>query len=405
MKIAEGILMQMKGIRKSQRKFMMVLFNTILSMSGRVNFANLSRYSAYNEKSYSRNFQALFDFVKFNALTIEQVYDPSHEYILASDASFIPKSGKTTYGLGKFWNGVQSRHMKGLEISNFALVDVTSKTAYTLTVDQVPPSFQEPGQSAIDFFLSQLNELAQRQLPIKLPHHLAVDGVYSKQKFVDGSLKSGIDVIGKLRKDANLRYLYQPPKHQKRTPGRPRSFDGKINCKSPDLSKFHCEGYLHEQLCLYSCIVYSITLRRRIKLLYLRQMPKSGKITYALLFSTDLKLDAMSIYRYYTARFQIEFIFRDAKQHTGLTHCQARSKNSLKFHFNMSLSLLNLARIEHQLETPNWFNLPFSMASYKRRHANELMLKLFLSKLDIDPNMQKIQHIYHKLRNFGVIAA
>lgn len=405
MKIAEGILRQIKGIRKSQRKFLMILFNTVLSMSGRVNFANLSRYSAYNEKSYSRNFRRFFDFTEFNALAIEHVYDSSHEYILATDASFIPKSGKSTFGLGTFWNGVQSRHMKGLEISNFALIDVTSKTAYSLTVDQVPPSFQNPGESAIDFFLWQLNELAKSQLPIKLPNHIAVDGFYSKQKFVDGSLKVGIDVIGKLRKDANLRYLYQPPKCPKKKPGRPRQYDGKINCKSVDLSRFELEGHLNEQLSLYSCIVYSISLKRKIKLLYLRHTAKSGKITYALLFSTDLNLDAMTIYRYYTARFQIEFIFRDAKQHTGLTHCQARSKESLKFHFNMSLSLLNLARIEHQLEHPNWLNLPFSMASYKRRHANELMLKLFLSKLDIDPNLQKIQNIYHELRNFGVIAA
>ena len=56
MKLTEDILMQMNGIRKSQKDFLVTLFNTILSMSGRVNFSNLSRYSDYSEKTYSRNF-------------------------------------------------------------------------------------------------------------------------------------------------------------------------------------------------------------------------------------------------------------------------------------------------------------------------------------------------------------
>jgi hypothetical protein len=32
------------------------------------------------------------------------------------DASFVPKSGKHTYGLDRFWNGSHSRAEKGLEI-------------------------------------------------------------------------------------------------------------------------------------------------------------------------------------------------------------------------------------------------------------------------------------------------
>ena len=46
---------------------------------------------------------------------------------------------------------------------------------------------------------------------------------------------------------------------------------------------------------------------------------------YALLFSTDLTLDALAIVKYYKARFQIEFVIRDAKQYTGLMDSQARN--------------------------------------------------------------------------------
>jgi len=371
-------------------------------MSGRVNFSNLSRYSDYSEKTYSRNFRRSFDFTQFNSLAIKQVYDPCGEYILAGDASFIPKSGKHTYGLGKFWNGVQSRNMKGLELSNLAMIDLNGKTAYSLSVDQVPPSAQD--ETAIDFFLSQLKSLKQRQLPIPLPDKLAVDGAYAKVRFVDGAVNLGFTVISKLRKDANLRYLYKTPKDGKHKPGRPRQYAGKIHWKSPDFSKLPFAHRINEQLCLYSAVVYSVALKRNIKLVYIEHTAKSGKRSYLLLFSTDITMSAEAIYRYYTARFQIEFIFRDAKQFTGLTHCQARGKASLHFHFNMSLALLNLARIQHRLVNNNRQE-NFSMASYRRQCANKMILQLVFSKLDIDPNLPKIQQMYQKLINYGAIAA
>jgi hypothetical protein len=68
-----------------------------------------------------------------------------------------------------------------------------------------------------------------------------------------------------------------------------------------------------------------------------------------LLFSTHLELDAKQILTYYKARFQIEFIFRDAKQFTGLTDAQTRDPKKLDFHFNASLSALNLAKYDDQL--------------------------------------------------------
>jgi len=49
--------------------------------------------------------------------------------------------------------------------------------------------------------------------------------------------------------------------------------------------------------------------------------------------------------KYYQLRFQIEFLFRDAKQFAGLNHCQARNQHKLDFHFNMSLAAVNLAKV------------------------------------------------------------
>jgi hypothetical protein len=58
-------------------------------------------------------------------------------------------------------------------------------------------------------------------------------------------------------------------------------------------------------------------------------------------FSTDLEQYGEKIVRYYRSRFQIEFLYRDAKQFTELTSCQARSENKLDFHFNAALTSIN----------------------------------------------------------------
>jgi IS4 transposase len=66
---------------------------------------------------------------------------------------------------------------------------------------------------------------------------------------------------------------------------------------------------------------------------------------------------------YYRSRFQIEFLYRDAKQHCGLTDCQARSKNKLDFHFNAALTTVNLAKM-HWLATKKSDSEPFSMNNF-----------------------------------------
>jgi hypothetical protein len=50
MNIIESILQQMPGISQPQKKFLVILFSTILLIYGKVNFTNLSRYSSLSEK-------------------------------------------------------------------------------------------------------------------------------------------------------------------------------------------------------------------------------------------------------------------------------------------------------------------------------------------------------------------
>src|SRR5499427_7281732 len=119
MTLVHDILKQMPGLGQPQRKFLATLFVTILVLRGRVNFRNLSRYCDYSERTIARQFREPFDWPDFHQRVL----------ITAHDASFIPKSGKQTFGLGHFFNGCASRAERALEIATLAVVDVTRRCA------------------------------------------------------------------------------------------------------------------------------------------------------------------------------------------------------------------------------------------------------------------------------------
>ena len=168
MTIVSDILKRMPVVRQPQRKFLSVLFATILALRGRVTGRNLSRYCEYCERTIARQFRASFDWPEFHHRVLTAALDPHSELISAQDASFIPKSGKQTFGLGYFFNGCASRAEPGLEISTLAVVDVTRRCAFTLAVAQTPPGKAErqPGKRAdetrMDFYQQQLHDQRHR---------------------------------------------------------------------------------------------------------------------------------------------------------------------------------------------------------------------------------------------------
>jgi hypothetical protein len=354
----------------------------------------MSRFGRYSEKSYRLHFEQEFDFCTFNKTLIER--HCSKHRIIAGDCSYIPKSGTETPHLGKFWSGCASKPLKGLEISSLAVIDVENNTAMHLECKQTPAELKD-NDTRMDFYLQQVIE---RKNELKeLADYIVNDGAYAKIKYVDGIVQeTDLHVISKLRKDADLRYLYTGPK--RKSSGRPKTYDGKINCKNPDKSRFHL-CYQDDDVNIWSATVNSKSLKRNIRIAYIENRKGTG---YVILFSTDLTLDAHLIYKYYKARYQIEFLFRDAKQYTGLTHCQARSENKLYFHFNISLTSVSVAKAQYYL-TEDGQKRPFSMADIKTFHFNKLFLERFLERSAIDQSCPKIAEAYKELLDFGKIAA
>ncbi len=116
-----------KVASKVQKRFLSILFSTIIVICGKVNFTNLSRYSEITERTYRRQFSRSYNFIKGNAEIIGKAILPTARQIIATDCSFIKKSGKATYGIEYFYNGSAGKAEKGLEVSVIAVVNVDSK--------------------------------------------------------------------------------------------------------------------------------------------------------------------------------------------------------------------------------------------------------------------------------------
>ena len=109
MRLLQNVLHSLKKTKKPQYKFVTHLLGLMLMLPGHATFRNMSRYSPYHERTFSRWYARDFDWVSLNQAAITEAVPPEHDQALVMDASFVPKSGKHTYGLDRFWNGSHSR--------------------------------------------------------------------------------------------------------------------------------------------------------------------------------------------------------------------------------------------------------------------------------------------------------
>jgi DDE superfamily endonuclease len=271
----------MPGISQPQKKFLITLFSTILLVYGKVNFTNLSRYSCLSEKTYRRHFLKSFNFPQFNQCFLEKALNPEHTVIAVIDCSFLRKSGQKTDGKAYFYNGVAGKSEQGLEISVISMVEIETRLSYSLSVQQTPSRPQikslkklpqkpknswskktrkkqesqssTPDITRVDDYAKHLKN-TRCSFPTSV-RYLVADGYYYRSKFWEAVRELNLDFIGKLRVDANLRYLYTGEQNKL---GAPRKYDGKVDCQY--LSRLKFVKQIKPGVSLYTLVVWSCCL-------------------------------------------------------------------------------------------------------------------------------------------------
>lgn len=411
MKILEQALNKINLINKKQRDFFIILIQGLIGSVGKKTFRNLARYMQITEHTFSRQMAKAFDFIGLNTAMIKAAKDDGDVLIAAQDASFISKSGKKTHGIDFFWNGCASKAEKGLEIDVIAAVKINGdkKEGFTISAEQSPANpipkserkKKKPTEltelTKIDFYLNHVRKAASKILELGIKY-IAVDAFLAKNKYVNGVVELGLHVISKMRKDAQLFRVYDGPQKAR---GRRKKFD-KSKISFEDFKDSSVVKIDDEQVELRSCIVYSVSLKRLIKAVWVKKIIDANKYGEAFLFSTDTEMDTLRIYQFYVARFQIEFIFRDAKGFTGLTDCQSRDARRLHYHFNASLTALNIAKLQdNELQKKAEVRHPFSMANWARKYHVDIIINRFISMFGLDQTLIKLHPGYNDMLTFG----
>jgi hypothetical protein len=299
------------------------------------------------------------------------------------DCTFVPKSGTESYGIGRFFSSAAGRSERGQEVSILGVVATKSREAFGVDATQTPaglsgsPSSEENSSaeySSVDFYIEQIQDLQGPLAEMGVSFWVG-DGFYAKRKVFSAVTEMGGDLITRLRSDANLRYLYTGP--WKEGPGAPKLYDGKINFDCPDQieDRFEEIGRLPDRthVEIWTTVANSPHFKRNLRIVLLRNLQTDRTL---LLCSTDTEQEAEEVVRYYRLRYQIEFVIRDAKQHTGPTHCQARSQEKIDFHLNMSVAGVNLLRLMAGKAT-------CSLRTYRRLAYNRFLTGRLFSELGL----------------------
>ncbi len=394
--LTSAILREMPDINKWQRDFFQHHLGLFLSLRGRYNYLNFARYGQKNELTYRNHHKSGFDFRTFNPLLIEKNSSPRR--MIAFDPSYISKSGKCTPGVGYFWSGSAGRAKWGLELCGFAAVDIDANTALHYFAAQ---TVLEEGQGLMDFYCGLLRQKAPELL--KMSPYLGVDAFFSKKSFVDTAIESGLHLITRLRDDAVLHYCPPPKKEGQR--GRPKKYGDRFSARHPDTGQLPCIAQTEERR-IYGGTAYVKSLKRMVKVALVHELKEDGTLKSVKIFiCTDLQFPAQDIWPWYKSRFQIEFLYRDAKQHTGLEDTQSRHPKALEYHFNMALTAVSVAKVVHHLSIDKSIRGSFSMADVKTQYFNELVVNRVFDVFANFPNVTKSHPAIKKLYQLGKIAS
>ncbi len=381
-------------LTKSFKSFIVETFILYLVIPGRINFLQLGRYGDSCEGRFRRNYSADFDWLSYN-LSISRKILTGDRKAIAIDPSFITKSGKQTPWVGYFWSGCAGAVKRGLEILGIGLIDVDNKDCLSLQAIQTPDSttLESRDKTLMDWYVAVLERFKDKLLAVT--SYMVADAYFSKSNFVLKLQGMGFHLVSRLRDDAVLFYptLDQPTGKR----GRPKQYDGRIQMEHPDWSRMQKMDITLDQGELYSMVAYCRALKQLVRLVIWFSKDKKK---WKLYFSTNCSMSGKDVIEYYRTRFQIEFCFRDAKQFTGLNHCQARDVDKLSFHFNASLTCVNQAKA-----LTKEMGIPFSMTSIKTMMHNAFMLQRFIRVSGIRPNKILNDKLIKELIEFAAVAA
>lgn len=370
------------GNKAVRRRILQTLFPLLLTLPWRANFKQMARWSKRNAGTIHNWLSADLELIDFQRSMIDK--HGSGNYCTLFDPSYLPKSGKCTPGLGRYWSGQAGAVKRGLELGAFAVGDVDHHTAFHLSASMTPSQgeLKAQGKTLMSHYVSLV---ADRKGDIlHFGSFLAVDGYFGAATFVNPVTHMGIEVISCLKSNSALHYV-PVAQSDKKGRGRPRVKGAKINWSNVDEVALPLVAQDQDKR-VRSGPVWVKCFKRVVMLVAVEYLRPDGSVQcHKLYFCTQVEKNWEWILERYSLRFQIEFLFRDAKQFTGLTHCQSTNKTKIENHVNLALGAVSVAKTAHWIPKDQDQRGPFSMAELKTYYHNLALLERFSVALNLNP--------------------
>ncbi len=329
----------------------------------------ISRWNErYSYKSIERFFDKKIDWLLIKWHFIKKVI--GEEVILVADESTVSKSGKSTYGVGYFYSGLQSRAIPGIQFLSFSLVDVKSRRAYPLFTKQLskqkkkelktpkpnkvgrPKGSQNRNRSDIRLkglfkVVSWYLKSIKRVIDIPTLQYFVYDGAFGNNVGIQAIKRGDLHLISKLKKNSNLYFKFNGEQKKR---GRRRIYGELVDYDDIDddyLKESKIDGDIETKTYQFEALHKKIYGALNIVIIFSKNM-KTDKRSHTILFSTDLEQQYQKIIDYYSLRFQIEFNFRDAKQFFGLEDFMNIKKRRIHNFANLSMFMNNVSYLIHK---------------------------------------------------------
>lgn len=354
-----------------------VVFGMLVA-SGRITMLGLSRWTEKggSYRTIQRFYHSLLPWNAIQWLFFRKRFlKPEDEYIAAGDEVVVSKAGKETYGLDRFFSGIQQRVIPSLSFFAISLVNVREERSYPMQAVQVVKSPQEKAASKAKAEARKTAEKKKRGRPKgsknkakkevvlnaellriqkALKSLLETVGMSINLKYVvlDGHFgnypsafmvkQTKLDLISKMRSDVAL---YPAFEGKYSGTGRPAKYGEKVHVRQLDskyLQETSTEDHLRTDIYQGQFFNKEFAFILNVVVI-LKTNLKTKAQAHVVLFSTDLEAAYDKIIKFYSLRFQIEFNFRDAKQHWGLEDFMNVKETAVTNAANLSFFMVNLS--------------------------------------------------------------
>lgn len=409
------------------------VIEALLSISGRVTMKGLSRWSGKggSYRTIQRLFTTPLDWLALNWLLIRHhLWDGDDIALISGDHVVVTKSGKTTYGLDRFFSSLYGKTVPGLCFLSLSLLSVKHRTSYPVVTEQVDKALEMSVQVAakqktkasgsrgrpkgsknrnrrevnlspsLRFIQLHIKRLLEQIGDTFKVVYFIFDGELGHHDALQMVQQVGLHLISKLRYNSAL---YVP-------------YDGPYSGRGPRRKYGQKLDYQH----LPSEHLKSISIDKKIKT-QIYQMPlwhkkfvdllnvvvivktnlKTNKTAHIVLFSSDLELGYENVIDYYRLRFQLEFNFRDAKQYWGLEDFMSVQERPVYNSANLAMFMVNMSHVLIRSMRDVWpaFSVNDLKAWFRGRKYAVEMLKL----LPASPDAIFIDQVVAQMAELGRI--